>query len=128
MAEDHRDTETPHFERRSFLRGAEHKAGLAHGNGIPPVLIPLGHFALILVALFIVSNEVDKAGEAKAIAVSAIDQAKAAMVHADQGTRAAMDRADKAEKEARIEQSKTESLRNEVSELRGMILGKPKEK
>jgi len=83
---------------------------MARGSGSQSILIPLGHFALILVALFVVSNAADKAAESKATATSAIS------------------RADTAEREARIAESKIESLRNEVSELRGMILGKPKEK
>lgn len=128
MAESSRDSGSAGFSGRGFLRSLEHEAGLARGNGVPSILIPLGHFAIILFALFIVSNAARESGESRGIANSALDQAKTAIVRADQDKRDAMERADKAEKEARIEQSKTESLRNEVSELRGMMLGKPKEK
>lgn len=106
------------FSGRGFLRGPEHEVGVARGNGsLDSVLIPLGHFALILVALFIVADAAGRAGESKGVSASAVDQAKVAIA-----------RADLAEREARIAQSKIESLRNEVSELHGMVIGKPKEK
>lgn len=78
---------------------------MARGNGPQSIIIPLGHFALILVALFIVSTEADKAGEAKATAVNA--------------TTAAQD----ARMEARLLQSKVESDRREIAELKGIIEG-----
>lgn len=117
MAENSGGSEPLGLQRRGFLRGPEHETGVAYGNGQQSLLVPLGHFALIIVALFIVSNAANQAGQSQAVAQSAVDQAKVAIA-------AAQD----ARMESRLYQSKVESLRNEVSELRGMMQVRPKEK
>lgn len=109
VAEDSGNSESLRFERRSVLRGAEHETGVAHGNGsYNSIIIPLGHFALVVVALFIVSNAADKAGESRATATNAVAMAQDARM------------------EARVLQSKVESDRREIAELKGFIEGKGK--
>lgn len=84
---------------------------MATGNGTyTSVVIPLCHVALIVASLFIVSNAAHESAESHALAQASTDKAAVA------------------EREARLAESKIESLRNEVSELKGMVLGKPKEK